>query len=124
MVPLAASRILWLSIHIPVHREHEFAGFGRVTKPALVGLLALLLLASATLSVSQSLHQWIHADGDSGSHFCLVCSLAKGQVTASLVATTLVSLVLCWDTVGRALSTAPLPGYDFRLSPSRAPPRS
>jgi hypothetical protein len=87
-------------------------------------LLALLLLVSATLSVSHALHQALHHDGDRGSHFCLVCSLAKGQVSVAEVGLVSAILVLACLAVFRTASTSPLAGFDYRLSPSRAPPRS
>jgi hypothetical protein len=113
-----------LIAHINVHLERRLSGLGRVAKPALAGLLAALLLVSATLSVSHALHQSLHRDGAANNHFCLVCSFAKGQVSAADVALAS-ALVVFFCLCGiRAAKPSPLPGFDYRLSPSRAPPRS
>jgi hypothetical protein len=87
-------------------------------------LLAALLLASGALSVSHALHQYLHDDGAGANHFCLVCLFAKGQVSAADVAlaSTLTAL-FCFCGI-RAAESSFLPGIDYRLSPSRAPPRS
>ncbi|HTL17514.1 MAG TPA: hypothetical protein VL793_09765, partial [Patescibacteria group bacterium] len=44
----------------------------------MAALMAILLLI-ATLSVSDLLHQSLHHGSSLSNHFCLVCSLAKGQ---------------------------------------------
>ena len=93
-----------------------------MVKAALAGLLALLLLISATLAVSGALHQLLHRDTAGSHHLCLVCSFAKGQVSAADVALIAPLLVLC--PLFSYLAGAPLPSavFDYRLSPSRAPP--
>ena len=94
----------------------------RSSGPALAALLALLLLAAAILSVSQALHQCLHGEAAASGHVCLVCSLAKGQVGAlpvALVCSVCVSPCLWYFCL---VHTLPLPGFDYRLSPSRAPP--
>jgi hypothetical protein len=92
-------------------------------KPAVGGLLALLLLVATTFSVSHALHQSLHQDGPGSGHFCLVCSFAKGQVSGEAVAVVSAILAFCclWC-VGLA-STIFFPRFDYRLSPSRAPPQ-
>jgi hypothetical protein len=91
-------------------------------KAALAALLAILLVVASTLSVSHVLHQNLHRDGTPGSHFCLVCSLAKGQLTTAEAAAALLVLVFTFlfalppETISRLTSP------DYRLSPSRAPP--
>ena len=90
---------------------------------ALGAFLALLLLVATTFSVNHALHQSLHQDGAASGHFCLVCSFAKGQVSAAVVA--IISAVLVfsclWGVCQRG--TSPFPGFDYRTSPSRAPPR-
>jgi hypothetical protein len=87
----------------------------------MAALLALLLLSAATISADRSLHQLLHGDS-SASHFCLVCSFSTGQLdlaeTGQILAVFVFSLVL-----GIRLVPAPvLQSFDYRLSPSRAPP--
>ena len=121
---LAGTEVLCLIAGIQVHRERTLSGFSRPAKPALAGLLALLLLISGTLSVSHTLHQSLHPDGAGDSHFCLVCLFAKGQVNAADVGLVSAAWAFSFFSAIRLASTSPLPGFDYRLSPSRAPPRS
>ncbi len=105
-----------------LHREQIPSGFKYVASPALAGLLALLLLVAGMLSVSQCLHQALHPEGAGSDHSCLVCSLVKGQVSAVSVAAVMALLVLCCFSAVLCARISPLPGFDYRLSPSRAPP--
>jgi hypothetical protein len=91
-------------------------------KAALAALLAILLLVAATLSVSHALHQNLHRDDAPGSHFCLVCSLVKGQLTTAEVPTALLFLVLLFLFVLPPETISRLASLDYRLSPCRAPP--
>ena len=45
-----------------------------------VGLMLLLWTALSVLSVSHSLHQWLHHDSDNAKHSCLVTLASKGQL--------------------------------------------
>jgi hypothetical protein len=94
----------------------------RLSGSALAALLALLLLAGAILSVSHALHQCLHNEGAANGHVCLVCSLAKGQVGAVPVAFVCGVCVSSCLWYFRLVRTLALPGFDYRLSPSRAPP--
>jgi hypothetical protein len=89
---------------------------------ALGGLLALLLLVATTSSISHALHEFLHQDGAGSGHICLACSFAKGQVSAAAVALVSAVLVFCclWGVCLANIS--PFPGFDYRTSPSRAPP--
>lgn len=101
-----------------------FGGSGRRLRAAVAGLLVFLLLIVMTLSANHSLHQALHHGSAADGHFCLVCFFAKGQVSIAPVA--LVSAVLVFYRLGGVcLANAPaFSGFDYRLSPSRAPPRS
>jgi hypothetical protein len=105
-----------------VRTQRPVADSGLDCKAALAALLALLLLAASTLSVSHTLHQNLHRDGAPGSHFCLVCSLAKGQLTSAEAAAALLFLVLIFLFVLPPETISRLASPDYRLSPSRAPP--
>ena len=104
--------------------EPRLSGLRRVAKPVLTGLLAGLLLVCGALSVSNALHQSLHNDAAGSHHLCLVCLFAKGQVSAADVALVAALLVLCPLLSFRAGNPSPLPAFDYRLSPSRAPPAS
>ena len=105
-----------------MHREAENVVSWKAAKTALAALLSFLLVASALVSVSHTLHQKVHT-GDAGpGHFCLLCSLSKGQITAAEVAPILtifaVSLFFLVP-IFRAISLA---ATDRRLAPNRGPP--
>jgi hypothetical protein len=97
-------------------------GYARLPGPALAALLVVLLLVTTILTVSHALHQSLHHDGAVSGHVCLVCSFAKGQVSAAAVVVAAALAVFCCVCGIRAAKTSPLPGFDYRLSPSRAPP--
>jgi hypothetical protein len=102
--------------------EPRLSGLRRVAKPALSGLLALLLLICGVISVSRALHQLLHNDAAGSHHLCLACSFAEGQISTADVALVAALLVLRLLSCLRAANPAPLPSFDYRLSPSRAPP--
>jgi hypothetical protein len=95
---------------------------GRMPKSAVGALLALLLLVATAVSVSHALHQSLHQDGAGNGHFCLVCSFAKGQVSAAAVAVVSTVFAICCLWCVRLASTISFLRFDYRLSPSRAPP--
>lgn len=104
--------------------ERHYFGTGPLTKPALTGFLAVLMLLAVLFSVSPSLHQTLHASGNANNHFCLVCSLIQGQVDAAEVVIVSIVLALGFLLGGLLSSISTLEAVDYRLSPSRAPPRS
>ena len=104
--------------------EPRLSDLRRVAKPVLTGLLAGLLLVCGALSVSYALHQSLHNDSGRSHHLCLVCMFAKGQVSAAEVTLVSALLVLCLLISLCATDPSPLSAFDYRLSPSRAPPPS
>jgi len=105
-----------------VQREQRIAGRSSGAKSAFAGVLALLLLVALTFSVSHSLHQAIHPGAGLNGHFCLVCSIAKGQVGAVDTAIILTALVFSFLIGVRLSASSPLAFFAYRLSHSRAPP--
>ncbi|MCX6928037.1 MAG: hypothetical protein NT154_33225 [Verrucomicrobia bacterium] len=105
-----------------MHLGRTVTRFSCQPKLALGGVLALLLLVATTVSASQALHELLHQDGTGGDHFCLACSLAKGQVSLEAVAFISVLIAFCYLWGVCPVSTSPFPGFDYRTSPSRAPP--
>ena len=81
-------------------------------------------MAVTALSVSHTLHQSLHSDGAANSHFCLVCSFAKGQVSAAVVAPVSAMLIFSCLSSFRLADTPRYQGFDYRFSLSRAPPLS
>jgi hypothetical protein len=94
----------------------------KVAKPALAGLLAVLVIVIAAFSVSPSLHRFLHSKAAGADHFCAVCFFATGQVNAADGALALAASVLMFLLCAAWSLTFAQPARDFRLSPSRAPP--
>jgi len=105
-----------------VNLERTLFGSGSTAKSTLAGLLAVLLIVAATVSVTHSLHQYSRTASDASHHACLFCALAKGQVSASDLGPVAAIVILAWFSGFRPASAAPLAQFDYRLSPSRAPP--
>jgi hypothetical protein len=102
--------------------EPRLKGLSSVAKTALSGLLVVLFLLSGTLAASTALHESLHKDPSASHHLCLVCLFAKGQVSAAdvaVIAGLLILIPVFGPHIGNA---APLPAFDYRLAPSRAPP--
>jgi len=89
--------------------------------PVLAGALVLFLLLSALASANPELHDWLHEDHHTPSHYCLVTVLEHGQ----------------GDVAGASITPAPaaaeipvsaLPSesffisHDLALHPERGPP--
>ena len=125
MNPISACNPCISVLHCPhsVQLERRFSGFDSAPKAVLASFLALILLVAGTASASHALHQTLHSGNPGSGHFCLLCSLAKGEVGAAEVAivATLPLISLCFG-LCPPLSLV-LPASDYRLSPSRAPPR-
>jgi hypothetical protein len=83
-----------------------------------------VLLVATACSASQALHQSLHHDSAADSHFCLICFFAKGQVSAAPVVLLSVAAVFYCLGSARPASVPAFSHFDYRLSPSRAPPRS
>jgi hypothetical protein len=94
----------------------------RVANSAFAGLLAVLLFFSGLLSVSHVGHRLVHPRA-SDSHFCFVCSIAKGQVNAADVGPVFVCFVATVLFCIPLLRSSVIVVEDRRLAPSRAPPR-
>jgi len=93
-----------------------------MAKETLAAMLAVLLLVAATLSANHSRHQAVHGDGAAASHACLICSLSKGQVTASDIAPVLLAYCAILIFIAPLIPQAPSAQSDLRLAPGRAPP--
>jgi hypothetical protein len=94
----------------------------RVANSAFAGLLAVLLFFSGLLSVGHAAHRLVHPRA-SDSHFCFVCSIAKGQVNAAQVGPVFVCFVATVLFSIPPLRFSVTLSADRRLAPSRAPPR-
>lgn len=98
--------------------EHPRAG-GRL---AVVGLMLLLWVGTFALTVSPELHHLLHPDSQSPNHNCLITQLQQHPLLAGFA--TITAPVPAPVEVSTACTAEVqfLPAYDYRLSPSRAPP--
>ena len=108
---------------ILVRRQPKAAGLADRAKAAVAVLLTLLVILAASISASDTLHSSLHANGSLNHHFCLACAFAAGQVSAVETALALPALLLCLLGLLHLAHSALLPAFDYRLAPSRAPPR-
>src|SRR5215469_18031869 len=105
----------WYTVCLTTHcvqREIASKCFDRAAKPALAGLLVILLLALSTISVCPSLHKFLHSDGGETNHQCLVCSFAKGQVAAAEASGVFAAVVISLLGFVLLQKFSPLPSFD------------
>jgi len=121
-IQLAPKGRLCLTASVIVRSRRTLWTGGHHPNSVLSGVLAALLLVAITFSVSHSLHRIFHHDGAGSDHFCLACSLAKGQVGAAAVVLISAVLIPCCFWAVLLDHTTPFRGFDYRTSPSRAPP--
>jgi hypothetical protein len=96
---------------------------GRTVKTVLSAVLVLQLLALLALSASPELHHALHSDSDCPDHHCLVTVFAQGQLSGAEMAAVFVCLAVFFVCTVRRPKTAPQLAFQYRYSPSRAPPR-
>jgi len=121
---LAQTEVICIMADTSLLLKPRLSDLRRVAKPVLTGLLAGLLLICGVLSVSHAPHQSLHNDSGRSHHLCLVCMFAKGQVSAADVTLVTALFVLCPLICLCASAPSPRSAFDYRLSPSRAPPPS
>jgi hypothetical protein len=121
LITLAPRRRFWLS-PFDLQLERKSSAFKLVAKPVLAGLLAVLLLFTATLAASPSLHQLLHDNTAADSHFCAVCLLAQGQVQPTEIIPVICAFIFSLLLLVFTARAAACLQIDCRLSRSRAPP--
>ncbi len=87
----------------------------------LAGLVAALVLFSTLASISDSLHQWLHADHLSSSHQCVLSNFNQGQLDLAPVAVTVPVPPVDFSTRASAREVS-FVSSDVRLLPGRGPP--
>lgn len=91
----------------------------------LAGLLGLVLFLALQLFVTAGpLHQAVHADANAPGHRCVISLFAHGQVNSPGLAPVIIGLAAALCFLLPLFRAALLRSFDYRLSPSRAPPRS
>jgi hypothetical protein len=100
----------------------KYFSFGRTARTVLAILLILQLLSLLALAASPTLHHVLHPDSNNPDHECLVTLFAKGQLSEAAM-TPVVILVAAFVMCAVLLpSFLPRSIFEYRFSPSRAPP--
>jgi len=87
-------------------------------------LMFVLWLGVYALTVSPQLHHLLHEDAQCSAHTCLITQLQKQPALGGCVTVAAPAPVLTEIDSVRASDTQFVPAFDYRLSPSRAPPLS
>ena len=88
------------------------------------GLCLALFLLLQLFAVSSSLHERIHADSSLPGHHCVITLVAQGDLSGPAALTGLGIIITAGFCLPLLHRVATLSSFDYRLSPSRAPPRS
>ncbi len=93
-------------------------------KPALAGLMVVLVFWLALLASNDCLHHQFHGNSADGQSPCAICSVVQGHMDAPTSASpeAAVALVVAW-TLPRLESTLPHP-VDGLVDSTRGPPAS
>jgi len=91
-------------------------------RPAVAGLMALVLLLVGLLASSERIHSWLHTDSPSTHGSCAVCALVKGQLDAPAVSPSFAVALIPLSGIVPVLESAPTPAVDFSAATSRGPP--
>ncbi len=87
----------------------------------LAAALVLMLLISALASASPSLHHWLHGDDQAPSHYCIVTALEHGHSDIASV-----PVIIPLPALGGPVTALPIESFfvshDLKLFPERGPP--
>lgn len=89
---------------------------------AVIGVMLFLWLGICALEVSPELHQFLHKDAQSPTHTCLVTQLQKHSILSGLGSTIAIAAPAAWIPLVTQCQSPLFTSFDYRLSPSRAPP--
>jgi len=96
---------------------------GRNSRRAWAVVCLALFLTVQIFAASGPLHQVIHPDAHSPQHQCVFTLFAHGQLDAAGAFPPLMAFVAVLCFLLPTLPSAVRSSFDYRLSPSRAPPR-
>jgi len=89
---------------------------------AAVLLLLSLWLGMWALGAFPELHRLLHSDAQSPGHNCLVTQLQHHSVLPVVAVTAAPAPQAAWNVLDRHPDFLASASFDYRLSPSRAPP--
>jgi hypothetical protein len=119
---LAQPQLVCLIASRQVQLEQKAGGARLLARSAMAGLLGLFLLLASAASVNHALHQALHQTGSADTHVCLLCSLAKGQVTPTEALSLGAMILVCGLILVQFPEGLPQSVAVYSLSRSRAPP--
>jgi hypothetical protein len=94
----------------------------RISKAGVAGLVLALWFVLEVLAVSPQAHHWLHNDSGAPNHQCFLVQLNKGSLLSEFQSSP-APMPSSGDFVqGLASESCLFPSFDFRISPSRAPP--
>jgi type II secretory pathway component PulM len=91
-------------------------------KLAVAGVMLLLWVGTFALTVSPELHHLLHRDSQSPNHNCLVTQIQQHPLLAGVAAITAPVPAPAAVAAACPAEVQFHPAFDYRLSPSRAPP--
>jgi len=89
---------------------------------AAVGLMLFLWFATCALTVSPELHNFFHKDAQSFAHNCLITQFQHHSLHPSCTPVALPAAPTDWRPLLTHSDFLLHSSFDYRLSPSRAPP--
>ena len=92
---------------------------GRITA---IAVMLLAWLAVCAIEVSPELHSVLHKDAQSPAHTCLVTQLQKHSINSGFVPAVTPAPSVEWNLLAILGEVQLFASFDYRLSPSRAPP--
>ena len=92
---------------------------GRITT---IAVLLFAWLGVCAVEVSPELHSFLHKDAQSPAHTCLVTQLQKHSIDSGFVPAVTPAPCVGWNSLVTHSEVLLFASFDYRLSPSRAPP--
>jgi hypothetical protein len=92
---------------------------GRITT---IAVLLLAWLGVCALEVSPELHHFLHKDAKSPAHTCIITQLQQHSIDTGAAAAVAPVPPAIWNLLVTQEQSHPCASFDYRLSPSRAPP--
>jgi hypothetical protein len=84
--------------------------------------MLFLWLATFAAAVSPQIHRLVHPDAASATHFCLLTQVRHGSMALGVLPVVAPAPPALQMWVVRCPDAPVLSSFDYRLSPSRAPP--
>jgi len=92
---------------------------GRITT---IAVMLLAWFGVCAIEVSPELHSFLHKDAQSPAHTCLVTQLQKHSIDSGFVSAVTPAPSAVWNSLVTLGEVQFFASFDYRLSPSRAPP--